>query len=593
MLRPQDYDQDIDLALRTWLQIDSTTSVAAALVGQNRSAQELIEKIMESVGPFVAMLRGLLGLYEEIGARSATNDNLRIEFEFNEGEVSMLLREFREIVRRWETIESMTPTLQFSNDTAWKDLFPTFASRDDALRIFGSNDYVHVPDAVPDFPATGNEDADAALSSYRGVLVRYLAVLKSLAPNREALGTWIETLRGLPESDNFRTLAYSATDFWLFIQTTRGILFAEAVRDGTASADDAQLQSIQGWVDGFRMAQDPAVIRRAVDEFADILSLPVWGFRHELYSAWLVTQIEEAVGPMRFDTVEGALRFSFRPTRIAEVDSPSGVIELWCEVQSPITNPIGHGRVDNIQPDYRFIQTPTDAPATDKAVHTIGAIEAKQYLRSAKKNPGEALADYAKGLPNALVILAAYGPVSPGAQLLVHPDHRNRADAIAHVRPGSPSAQSNFRDAVTAIIHRNILAVAPFTLELRWSPQVDDLDLHITTSDSHLYFRIPRLPFGELREDAIDGGPEFIDIRDLTTDLELRVHLYSGASLDAAEPILIICGGDAVAAVLSRVPGGEGPWWNVATIRKNGEIVVSSQTRVEVGSPPSMRGNDR
>ncbi|MEV2242096.1 hypothetical protein [Micromonospora sp. NPDC049891] len=288
---------------------------------------------------------------------------------------------------------------------------------------------------------------------------------------------------------------------------------------------------------------DVEVLREAVET---MLALPIWGRRHEFYSAWLVTEFDKALPErLTFRVQEGILAFPFRATPIADMESAAGPIELWAELRSPYHNPIGASRKNGIQPDYRFLAGP------DPQCDTVLAVEAKQYLRPAAKNPGQALADYSGGLPKAVVILAAYGPVSPSAIIYVPQSRRHRAHVHDYVHPGAPGCSSFQQQIAAALPPPKPKLVAPqATLKLSWDPVVPDLDLHayIATGDAeqHIYHARKVSEHVELVKDVLDGRePERMIVRQcrdglyLPVDVEVRAFT-AGAALARAQLSLTV-----------------------------------------------------
>jgi hypothetical protein len=93
---------------------------------------------------------------------------------------------------------------------------------------------------------------------------------------------------------------------------------------------------------------------------ADLLSLPQWKHRHELYAVWLASKVVQESGPesAEFEVVDNCLPFSFRPSRLALIRSLDPPLDLWLEVRSPLEKPVGKGRKHNVQPDMVIYKGP-------------------------------------------------------------------------------------------------------------------------------------------------------------------------------------------------------------------------------------------
>lgn len=226
---------------------------------------------------------------------------------------------------------------------------------------------------------------------------------------------------------------------------TRVISAHEDSRDWLAEATNTLATDID-----VVLARLPSQVRPAeetVNDLISILSLPMWVKRHELYSAWIFTRIADAVGLDRlsFLTRPGRLSFDFGGAQLATFDTVHGTAHIWTELKTRHPDPVGHGRTAGIQPDYSLSFEPVTEPDT-----SFLALECKQYLRSALRNPPDALADYTSGLPNAHVILAAWGPISSRATDGLAPTARARADVVQYLRPGIQAEVAAFNALVCA-----------------------------------------------------------------------------------------------------------------------------------------------
>ncbi|WP_293742061.1 hypothetical protein [uncultured Pedobacter sp.] len=168
---------------------------------------------------------------------------------------------------------------------------------------------------------------------------------------------------------------------------------------------------------------------RLVEDISELLNLPVWKHRYELYSAWILTTITQAMKayPLEVHHNDGTLTLSFKATHVATIKNKIGSMQLWSEVRSPLENPVGKTRKTGMQPDYAIydaILSPEDC---------IVAVEVKQYRKGGTRNFSHALEDYSKGLKNAHVIVVNYGKIS-NALALPYPE---RNSAFGEVFPGS------------------------------------------------------------------------------------------------------------------------------------------------------------
>lgn len=622
-LRPQHYDRDVADRVRAALgsPLSNDLTVAELLAAKAWSPRDLIHALAPLVNSFVGMMRDLLALLNRVGATAGTGENLRLVYEFAEGDViDESLANLRETVQRVENVMAMMPSLTFRRDHAWSSPIRNAGSLAHAAALLGVDDgdlaHWRFANGLPSPAPTGRVRVDEVVQRYVNVLHAVLDRLALRGDDVAEVGDWLRATRHDREANDI-DLAEAATDFWVLSEVAAVHRFVDEVRGGSRVADEI-LDGIQGWLAGFQSdVYEATMVECLVEELTDVLSLPAWGRRHELYSAWVASQIDQALERSRLEFVvtDGALRFPFRPTLLARLDppsgpsTPSGGIEFWCEVRSSATAPLGEGRKGGIQPDYRFIRTNAEGS------ETVAAIEVKQYLRPANKNPGEALRDYVVGLPSATVLLVAHGPL--GARVLdrVPASERHRALVHAHVRVGRPRESAAFRDdiarlfppAVEAPLTRIESAAfrddttmfapaveAPVTrLELRWRRSTGDLDLHVLGPDGEeTSWQSTSTRHSSLREDAFDGGPEIVDLAaPRSGPLHVWVHLFSkdAASVRHAGPEVSFVRADGSPLVLvprTDAPVDEARRWYVGEIDAHGRVLVSPSSRSRNDASP-------
>jgi hypothetical protein len=196
-------------------------------------------------------------------------------------------------------------------------------------------------------------------------------------------------------------------------------------------------------------------------DLRDLLNLPIWKRRHELYAVWVGSRIADALRRPRADGLRKArlvwhpdgdtLRFPFSGAQLASAEVAKRRFEFWTEKKTPLS-PSGVSGRRNIQPDYRLDEMPVHRLKATRFV-----VECKQYLKWSIKNFGEALADYAAGCPEAVIVLVNYGPVpNDGDLLLRHIPYgdRIRTHAIGCYRPDNDEAL----EMLDKLIGANILA---------------------------------------------------------------------------------------------------------------------------------------
>lgn len=408
VLRPQDYDKDISDFVSVGLGGTRTSDIVEALVQARWTPRELLHAIAPAVASFSGMMQDLLALYAKVGARAGTGENLRIRYEFDKSDpLDHMLAHFREQAALASRAARRSATqLVFDGVHAFRGPAQPLASWERAQELIGTHDPRDWPFAqrVPSPATTGDETADLVLARWAAVVNAVVDVLTELGSTTGETSDWLrqndparETLEG--------AVAQAATDFWPMANFAALHALADSVRDGEAEQDS--VEQVAAWLDGFWSVEDT---KSLVNDVTDLLSLPTWGRRHELYSAWIAAQLDQALGPGRleFVVVGGVLRFPFKATKLADFVIADGAVELWCEVRSDLADPVGKKRTGGIQPDYRVVQF-----GADPVVGTLLAVEAKQYLRSSPAQHVEALTDYAAGLPHATVLIVGHGVLGP------------------------------------------------------------------------------------------------------------------------------------------------------------------------------------
>lgn len=591
VLRPQDYDTDVADQVRRMLARrgqDGSGPIDRALDDARWTARDLLQTLAPLVTSFTAMQRDLLRLLQRVGAASGTQENLRVQYEFVAGDIiDESLADFRERVRHIEAVVVQLRPLSFTTSHAFDSAMRQHATSeavDGLVAISGAASWEtwQFSDGVPDATPTGYPQID-------GLAERVIALVRGVLARLESVGTDTVTARewayahrdDLEQDPGLDQIIWAATDFWPLSTAAAVYQWTAGIAAGTIAASDEFLMQVDAWLGGFEAGEpEEAKIERMVEEFVDILSLPAWGKRHELYSAWITTQLDRAVhGRLEFVVVDGALRFPFHATLLAHLPTVHGPVELWCEVRSPATGELGGGRKRGIQPDYRF-QRPAHDKASDRT--TVAAVEVKQYKSPAAIKHGGTLRDYVANLPGATVLLVAHGPLGAGVIDAVPESDRDRARVHTDVRVGHPRESAAFRADVARLFPPP--PTRPTRIELRWSPTVADLDLRVRGGDEETSYRSFTTTHSTLRGDVRSGGgPEVVDIRpDVGGPLEVRVHVYSAGSLRDAAPVVTFFRGDD--PVLSLTPTDElahadERWWNVARIDDADRLAPSAQSR--------------
>lgn len=599
ILRPRDYDTDIAELVQAALPGPGTglEGIPDRMDAAGWGARDLIRTLLPALTSFSGMLTDLLGLYERVGATTAGGSNLRIHYEFEDGVTTdEQLSDFRETVERVETVMSAVDAFAFEFTHAWASpmrgnyrLAGTAVGPVDAgAGILGYLDCADVPfTAEVPVPTTTDPSILKVVIQHHQVIVAALARLAALAGSERELAAGSRDLESTDDE-----LLRSANDNWWLMEIAYLHSFPDVVGSLASPDRDRLLAGQEEWLKGFwRTAAMP--VDQQVTELTDILSLPQWGRRFELYSAWVVAAMDAALGAGRlvFDVTDGVLAFPFRANLLARVATAFGPVELWSEKRFTAADLVGKGRTNGIQPDFTLIDSATSS--------VRAAVEAKQYRSRYSKNPGQAARDYARNLPAAEVLVVAHGPIRENSHALVEPMDRDRVQFHHDVRPGSVAALRKLSSCLKRILppppdpgpgYRNrqlvkggsqavdrgggLRGAGAGTVVLRWAAEVRDLDLHLVDElrGTRVSWASRHADHATLSGDAFYGGPESAVLH-ADGDVVIEVHLYSGESpsVEAAAPVVTITTLEGV-VVLTPPAGLIDSVWRVAVVHPNGMV---------------------
>jgi hypothetical protein len=603
-LRPEDYDADLVAELRARLGLPRRGTLETALAGL--PAQDLVRCLLAIAEPYAEMLRALLALYAAVGARSSDGDNLRLRFDFGDGDpLDLLLQKFREQVEIAVRVTATREERVWTVDALWtldaqlRDHVEQTDVTDDSMaawrRIYEEGAW---PSSLPRPSDTGSTEADQTVNDCLAVVSGFIYSVSEVSGDREELKRWRNWVDEEQPAElrrtNLRDLAWADSDGWPLVFLENTFRLADAVREAVAAdaADAAQARQLASDAsaairDCIHGQQSVSVtVEEDIKKLIDLLSLPVWGKRHEMYSAWVLTEIVEAVGLDRVTVhvADGVLEFSFSGSHIGTITTLAGPAALWAELRSPYAKPIGKGRSKAIQPDYRVSLPPITSPSG-----AVLAVECKQHKKSRRKELAHVLADYTGGLPNALVVIASYGKVSGQAMDGLDDDQRIRAAVVSDLRRNSGVSSAAFRSLVAdALLPPAPVVHAPIIIGLSWPDLETDLDLYARIrwadgSSQVVWFDEPGdrgVSRAWLDEDVRHGGgkPETITVTQPAEEIDILVNAFG--------PPLGIAGAGAVVEVRMQALGitlkcpppvpdeEQARCWHVATIRRTVVDVV-------------------
>lgn len=266
------------------------------------------------------------------------------------------------------------------------------------------------------------------------------SAIQSIVPNYSSLSQRVPLLRETaPEA--IRPYIFIEHDRWIESMIQHLAVFERA----TTQEQAAILSNLNQVLNG--VSFEPSQFAHNFEDMTAFLDLPIWKKRYELYSAWLLTQFLAAMDghSITYHSEDGRLTFGFHATKFATINSTNPPINITGEKRIAAAKLKGHGRKENIQPDYTVWTDDTD--------RCLLAIEAKHYKRGSSRNFRAALEDYASNLPDARVLLGNYGPIPTLLELDTRGGGMSgRQFAWGNLNPDAPEVVAEFRRTIRMIL---------------------------------------------------------------------------------------------------------------------------------------------
>jgi len=485
----KNYDQHIVEELCKRLSIPSPCKeIEGELKKRNISPEVFIGAFLRAIQPYAQMMVDLCKFFYLHGVKS-TNKEMKILFDFGKGpkDLGFDLEHFREIVSKYMKIAQRVAIYGWNHDTLWilARIFaeywrydPQDPNAEDWLFNYAKNRKFKVP--LPVLPSTEVEEIDFWLQRTWQVWVTIILECRKYGVNRDDLRKYREARqKELEENaeksgkadelfigDSQEIPDLKEWDPWTLFgldrdrwpeDVLRGLFgFTEKLMEITKAermkAAKHIIQKIQKLFANLPRWEGKREV--LIKEFLELLNLPVWNRRHELYQTWVLTQMDEALNDYQHTIhhVNGELILRFSGTHVGIIETKKGRIHIWSELRSPLANPLGKGRKGNIQPDYSLTFEPVTAPS-----QTVVAIECKQYRKAHPKNFAHALIDYARGRPNAKVLLVNYGDIPEKILGRIDNDLRARTLTIGNFVPGKLEEMENFRQVLLESLRESIM----------------------------------------------------------------------------------------------------------------------------------------
>ncbi|MDA9538077.1 hypothetical protein ACM41_18315 [Bradyrhizobium sp. CCBAU 21362] len=615
------YDGAVVAALAKCLNLDPTQNIGPQLDHQSVTTEDFIDAFFAATATFTDMLSDLLAFFEKADASYSSTGGLSVAFDFGSKvrDIKFDLKQFREWEWRWEEGKrySVEGVPAWNHDIlrglAGPQPRPEAASKplsEAAERWLVEYDEGRWPADLPNQPAFGSGHSGHTLRLLWNLWSQIVQASRDVGDLRSALDTFKWTPTGSLRSIGF--------DPWLLKLLDAEAWSARVLRSIFDAANDIARQeqfvrSVQSVFDSVPKVKRPIVDRVAVLE--ELLSLPAWKRRSELYSAWVGCQIVQSLGPhVEIHSIDGWIRYSFGGTHLATARRTDGdLLYVWAELRSPLENPKGKGRTRAIQPDYSIQKAPITYPESSVLV-----VECKQYLKASSANFTAALEDYARGRPRAKVVLVNHGQASDSIRERLSPHLRDRTEIIGDLNPSSDVAQNSLRQIVRSLLgsferpvsaadagNQNDVAVSALSertgapshlvdtagsaastwgrIILRWSTQPRDLDLHVWLTDENgavaeiSYENSGTLassPWATLYQDCREGsGPEIVAIGQ-PRGVRCAVFNYSCEKPLAESGAILEITLGTIRMSLHCPSEGRGRWWVGFEYRTNSSDVV-------------------
>ncbi|NYH12176.1 hypothetical protein [Pseudomonas moraviensis] len=490
-LSPKSHDKKFVEDLREGLKISPDADIGEYLKAKKIGPTPFLIAVVNALQPFSMMLNDIYAMFAEGGVRHS-NDEVLIQFDFGEADkLKFDAENFRTALKTLEKLNSVVSMHAFKpgdlNNISGGVLhalarrhpaYDANARASDAVIIGNRNGQ-----PVEHDDATANDAANAWINHSSGWPYLTPPPLPQWSAG-DPLGQAITPLSNAVEQLCFRTSRYTSQIELRKARSSKGAQTDKRIPISLWSED------LLAWVQddhpvrfsylrvlwlchelapknaNDRMAfaieikklisehSDIEQKTQSTDVLNDLLNLPIWQQRSQLYSVWLITVLKrELKSDERFELqgTNGRLDFAFAQTHIADLHIGQDVLKLVAELRTSANGIVlaGKGRKQNIQPDYALIQS---TPGEEDRV--IYILEAKQYAKASTRNFNEALLDYARVHTRALVALANHGPIPVSqpeklikmCKALGEKYVSERCQAFAEVNPAKPMAIAGIRD---------------------------------------------------------------------------------------------------------------------------------------------------
>jgi hypothetical protein len=411
------------------------------------------------------MMKDLCVFFEKYKIQKE-DKTLQIEFDFSEAAKDKLnfnLENFRGYISKVESVKSLYIDNELTQRNLWnlKDIFhngyerriesvnPNLNRWKDEFEKAGGR--IEIPNLI--LPKTGNDQLDSQLDFCMRIWRSHVMTCRNVSEFREIVEDMLEPLTNkgdFVDSWPVDALYFPLHDAWpvsfvdaLFYKIEQLNLKGDQEKNDEA----AQLSNKLGdLLDSFPIvtSSEDTIVKKLVD----LLNLPIWNQRHELYSAWVLTNIDKSFEGYHLDVhhTDGVLKIPFKPKKLITIHTMEGDLLVFSEMLTEVENLQSNKRKDHVQPDYVIFKN------DHKKEDALVVIEVKQYRTPSNSNFGDAIRDYSIAFSKAYVILVNYGRMSKFLELY----DEDRNEAYGDVYPKS-NAQRNFIEKLQLLYPRSVL----------------------------------------------------------------------------------------------------------------------------------------
>lgn len=477
-------------SFEAWLISDATLSQPTV------STEQLLIEVLKSQGGFAQMMQDILDILNIAQAQQSSHQ-LSIEFKFESvsDPIKLALENFREIVNRIDRVLEKRPVL------------PDCSVMWNVWELIGKPCSDNRPEGFPVVPkinSTGQLEIDIYLDQLSGLVSDFRSLFRQHGNTRKQINETASSLSNIaPDKNKLIGQLRAGGDYW-----DVGILAgAQELSSQVVSGQLASKDALDKLADAFSQIEWREIwVERTVQELLDVLRLPIWKRRHELYSVWVGTRmlavVKCVVPDMSFHLVNDVLSFEFGGSRLASFFWKNKQFDIWAERRTELVGP-SKKRTKGIQPDYRVLQVDN---SKSENTQTTYVIECKHYLKVNTSNFINAAADYARSCPNAIVHIVNHGHTDEQAlKELLPANLQSRTQFIGSATPLLNAKNQVLSNAIRDTLFPDLLSsettTATFTqvesspvetilddvdyAQIVWDGSLDDMDLSLRVLDAN------------------------------------------------------------------------------------------------------------